>query len=700
MFKIVIKLLIFISIVWLLILKFDLVPNLYGLWLSARSFFVVFSANRFYLLIPTLVLVLTLALVKEVFKVPNVATRLFASISLIALGTRYELWRFFSTLNLDDGLNAFLSISLFVLEFLTFINTALFLFLTIFKKKRRSMSIGWAAEQNPSSVVDVLIPTYNEPEEVLRRTLVGCKCMEVPRGFKKKVWVLDDTNRKEIKKLAKDLNCEYISRENNKHAKAGNINNALALTGGEYIAVFDADFIPSKDFLSHTLGFFAESAVAMVQTPQNFYNEDPVSTNLGLQSILNNEQTLFFRHIQPSRDFFNSVICCGTSYIVRREALEKIGGVPVESITEDFFTSLLLQNEKYKIYYLNEALSAGLSPETIGDYVNQRLRWCRGTIQNIYSSHNFFDLPGLSFFQKLFHGAGLLYWFLPIPRLWFFIMPLSFLLFELAPLKATVDGLIVFYLPYYLSSLTVFSWLTEGRRSAFWSDVYETLVCFPMSFTILSTLFKPFGHGFRVTPKGRNRDKLRANWRLIWPQLILIALIVYGIYERVINIQWSTYNVESLGINVAWASYNIVLLYLSILIAIDVPQRKHSRVDIKAYCEINGVVGETIDISEGGLRWKSQFPVRLEKLKEVNVLLRVGENKTLSLRGIIKRVHDSIFSLEFVGIDNVTRDKLIEFIYCEPGRWREITSSEISTFFAFLQSIYRLYSPSFYLFRK
>jgi cellulose synthase (UDP-forming) len=210
------------------------------------------------------------------------------------------------------------------------------------------------------------------------------------------VYLLDDKRRPAMRSLAEELGCIYICRPDNRHAKAGNLNHAMKQTQGELIVSFDADFIPTREFLTRTVGFFQDPQVALVQTPQTFYNGDPIKHNLGLGGVLTNDQDLFFRLVQSGRDTFNCVICCGSSFIMRRQAVEKVGGIPTDTLCEDLLTSVKLQAAKYKVLYLNEALSAGASAENIGGYIDQRIRWGQGTLQTLFCSLNPLTMPGLN----------------------------------------------------------------------------------------------------------------------------------------------------------------------------------------------------------------------------------------------------------------------------------------------------------------
>ncbi|OOZ36705.1 hypothetical protein BOW52_10615 [Solemya elarraichensis gill symbiont] len=176
------------------------------------------------------------------------------------------------------------------------------------------------------------------------------------------VWVLDDGKREWLKEFCKEHNVNYLTREDNSHAKAGNLNDGLKHASGELFAIFDADFVPLSDYLKRTTGFFVNNPdVGLVQTPQHFYNRDPIQSNLYLDKLLPDEQRLFFDVMAPCRDRWNAAFCCGSCSITRRKAVDEIGGIPTSSITEDLLTTLSLLKAGYKTIYLNEKLSPSVS---------------------------------------------------------------------------------------------------------------------------------------------------------------------------------------------------------------------------------------------------------------------------------------------------------------------------------------------------
>ncbi|MBM3154848.1 MAG: glycosyltransferase [Chloroflexi bacterium] len=240
--------------------------------------------------------------------------------------------------------------------------------------------------------VDVLIPTYNEPVDVLRATLAGCAHIRYPH----QTYVLDDGGRDEVRALAAAFNCNYIARPTHEGAKAGNLNYALKQTTGELIATLDADNIPLPGFLDDTVGFFDDPSVAIVQGPQLFYNLDSFEHEHSIW----HEQRLFFHVILPGKNRTNSAFWCGSPAVVRRSALVSIGGVATESVTEDLHTTIRLLRRGYHVIYIDRPLASGLAPATVEDFLGQRFRWAQGAMQ-IWRKDNPFTIPGLSIGQRL-----------------------------------------------------------------------------------------------------------------------------------------------------------------------------------------------------------------------------------------------------------------------------------------------------------
>ncbi|MEG4498017.1 glycosyltransferase [Microcoleus sp. F10-C6] len=643
-----------------------------------------------YLLTPTIALLAISLLIMRVSPVPRTWSRVVVVGILLMLVMRYLLWRSLTTLNVSAPLDGVFSIGLFLLEIFLLLTNILQLFLMLWVKDRRSEANRLAidvVEGRFTPSVDILIPTYNEPAYILKRTVIGCQALEYAN---KKIYLLDDTRREEIRQLAEELGCEYITRPNNFHAKAGNLNHALAYIRGELIVVFDADFIPTKNFLIRTVGFCQDPTVALVQTPQSYYNADPIARNLGLDNVITPEEEVFYRQIEPLKDGAGSVVCSGTSFVVRRSALEHAGGFVTESLSEDYFTGIQLSAKGYRLVYLNEKLSAGLAAENISAYATQRLRWARGTLQAFFIDSNPLTIPGLNPLQRLAHLEGLLNWFSSIPRIGFLLMPLAYSFLGVIPIRASVPEMLYFFLPYYLVQLAVFSWLNHRSRSALLSDIYSLVLAFPLVLTIIQVMLFPFSKGFNVTAKGTVSDRFSFNWKLALPLLLLFIPNAIGLWHVLgtclIQVQMNASEPEiiqqlkGLGIGWIWSAYNLLIISITLLILLDAPKSdRYEWFDLRRLVRlaVDGKVmwGVTTFISEVGIHvemTQAGFP-SLTSGETLPVTLKIMEDN-LRLPGQITKVD---FSNEFPSV-HIRFDKLalpqhrclVEMLFCRPGQWK------------------------------
>jgi cellulose synthase (UDP-forming) len=638
-----------------------------------------------YLLIPTVTLVTIAFSVTRISPEPKMWARVIVVGIMLALTIRYALWRSLTTLNLSDPRNGVFSLGLFFLEMLMIVSSIIQLYLTLkMKNRRREANIMAQAVESQifTPSVDVLIPTYNEPEFILRRTIIGCQALDYPH---KKIYLLDDTKRPEIKALAKELGCEYITRPSNLYAKAGNLNYTIAnQTKGELITVFDADFIPTKNFLIRTVGFFQNPKVALVQTPQSFYNSDPIARNLGLENVITPDEEVFYRQIELMKDGAESVVCCGTSFVVRRTALETIGGFVTDSISEDYFTGIRLSAKGYSLIYLDEKLSAGLAAENIAAHLTQRLRWARGTLQAFFIDSNPLTIKGLKIIQRLAHLEGLLNWFDSLRRVFFLAMPLVYSFLGIIPFRTSGQELLYFFLPYYLVQMTVFSWLNRRSRSAFLSDIYSFVLCIPLALTVIQVMLNPFDTGFKVTPKGMSSNRFSFNWSLALPSFILFVGTAFSLWRNLtiaLNSNFSDSLSESVNLGWIWSSYNLIMLGIGLLILIDVPKP-----DIYDWFQLQRVVklkignqslwGTTNLISEVGA--EVSLTQHLSSFNGLNldyssVELEIMEDN-LQLPGqIIRTGFNGDFPTVRVAFDRPSiaqHRRLVEMLFCRPGQWK------------------------------
>ncbi len=650
------------------------------------------------LLLPTIVLFLVAWLITKVSPQPRPWSRAIVVGILIILALRYVWWRTFNTLNLGSFSQGLFSISLYGLEMLTIVNGALQLFLLLMIRDRHEdadRASQAVIEGRFLPTIDILVPTYNEEEYILKRTIIGCQALDYPAD-KVNIYLLDDTRRPSMKALAEELGCHYITRANNYHAKAGNLNNALSQTRGELIVCFDADFVPTRNFLERTVGFFQDERVALVQTPQSFYTPDPIARNLGLENILAPEQESFYRQIQPVRDGTDSVVCAGTSFLLRRSALEAIGGQFVtSSLSEDYFTGVKLSGKGYRLLYLNEKLSAGEAPPDMAAQATQRLRWAQGTLQAFFIEENPLFMPGLKPLQRISHLTGILHWFTSLSRVGFLTIPILSALFGVLPVIATQAEVLEFFLPNYLVNLTVFAWLSHRSRSLVISEIYDVVLCFPLALTVLQTMFRPFSKGFKVTPKGGQREGLTFNWRLSLPLIILFIATAIGFWRNLglclmhIGEYGNADHLKGLELPWIWSFYNLFLLALALLVMLDVPKPdRYEWFDLKRTVRVElssgqTLWGQTTSISEAGLIFS---PTQNLTDREQEVRLTILE-ENIPLQG---RFNPRSGRVDFLNLQLEQERQLVQLLFCRPGQWRHHCSpGEFASLVLLLQNLLR-----------
>ncbi len=654
------------------------------MWLEAPM-----SMSKF-IFFPTILLFIISFVITKLYSEPIGWARVAVIFILLGLTIRYLAWRSLATLNFSDLKNTIFSLVLFLLELLTLFTSSLQLFLMLkIKNRQREADRASVAVANKTfnPTVDILIPSYDEPEFILKRTIMGCQAIEYEP---KTIYLLDDTRRENIKELAAELGCKYLTRSNNDYAKAGNLNHAIPKTTGEFLVIFDADFVPTTNFLVRTLGFFQDETVALVQTPQSFYNIDPIARNLGLEDILTPEEEVFYRQLQPIKDGAGSVVCSGTSFIVRRSALEAIGGFVTDSLSEDYFTGIRLSAKGYRLLYLDEKLSAGLAAENISAHATQRLRWARGTLQAFFINSNPLTIPGLNPIQRLAHLEGLLHWVASIPNLIFFLMPLVYASFTVIPIRATPEEIIYFFLPYYLTQLTVFSWLNYRSRSAILSGIYGLVLAFPLAITAIQVLLNPFSKGFKVTPKGTQSDRFTFNWKLALPLIILFILTGISLWMNICACivaeihQYPELAVQYKGISLSWiwSIYNLISIGAALLILLDVPKPDlHEWFNLQRVVKIRFLKdsqiywGTTNCISEVGAYVSLTKPLTTQPIKGETVPIELSlMEEDITVLGKITDINikeeNPVVKINFEQLSTLQQRKLIQLLFCRPGQWK------------------------------
>jgi cellulose synthase (UDP-forming) len=588
----------------------------------------------------------------------------------VTLGLIYLTWRWSETVWLPPAMgmvNQVWTLLLFFVELLAFIEIATFL-LIMSRTNQRSAEADQlsAIERVPTPSVDVFIPTYNEPIDVLEKTIIGANNIEWPN---KKVWVLDDGRRDWLKDYCAERHVGYLTRDSSAHAKAGNLNAALSKTSGDFICIFDADFVPFPGFIKRTIGFFDDPTVGIVQTPQHFYNKDPIQTNLHISQDYPDEQRLFFDEMAASRDAWDVAFCCGSCSIQRRAALEAIDGVPTESITEDLLSTLAMLRKGYRTRYLNERLSMGLAAESIQGFFVQRERWCRGAIQSLYLRDGPLG-PGLKLLDRLlfFPTSWLVQY---TTRIALVLIPIVYLLTGLIPFYFTnVGDLIFFQVPVFLVYFLNMRWLVGAKYMPLVSVAASVFASFRLFPTVLSSLIKPFGTPFKVTPKGSSAASGRDS-ELFTFYLILIAIIL-TVTGLLINVQPEAAVIrfsEFYPIAVFWSAFNLVVLIVAALLCFEGSRlRSEERFDVLETVDVvfddQRVVAQLVDASVDGCKlqldsnwWSAQLPPAMQV--DIAQIGRVRVKPIRANRGAIAATFD------FVGDQ---RDQMIAKLFS--GRYR------------------------------
>ncbi len=340
--------------------------------------------------------------------------------------TRYIFWRTFYTLEFHSVFESLLGYGLYLTEFYAWLILLLGFMQTAWPMTRQPVPITGPESDWP--LVDIFIPTYNEDLEIVRRTVFAAQAIDYPKS-RFNVFILDDGRRPEFRSFAGVAQCGYLTRGDNLHAKAGNLNAAMRRTDGDLIAIFDCDHVPTRAFLQMTVGWFqTDPRLALMQTPHHFYSPDPVQRNLRLESRMPGEGDLFYGTVQKGNDLWNATFFCGSCAVIRRLALKETNGFAGETVTEDAHTALKLQRMGWNTAYIDARLSAGLATERLALHVGQRIRWARGMTQ-ILRIDNPLTGTGLNLYQRLCYLNAMLHFQFPLPRIAFLTSPLAYLLF-------------------------------------------------------------------------------------------------------------------------------------------------------------------------------------------------------------------------------------------------------------------------------
>ena len=492
----------------------------------------------------------------------------------VTTSSRYLWWRYTETLNWDDPLALALGGGLLLAETYAWLVLILGFFQTINPLERKPVPLPKNTDLWPT--VDVYIPTYNEPLSVVRPTTLAALSIDWPAD-KLNVYILDDGKRPEFKEFAEEIGVGYLARSDNNHAKAGNMNSAMRYTDGEYIAIFDCDHVPARSFLQMTMGqFLKDSKVCLVQTPHHFFSADPFERNLNNHSQIPNENMLFYGLIQDGNDMWDATFFCGSCAVLKRAALDDIGGFAFETVTEDAHTALRMQRAGYKTAYINIPQAAGLATDSLSAHIGQRIRWARGMAQ-IFRLDNPLMGKGLSIPQRLCYINAMLHFLSGIPRIVFLTAPLALIYFNAYIIYAPLLAIFIYVVPTLIQIKATNSRIQGKYRYSFWGEVYESVLAWYILKPTTVALFNPNKGKFNVTEKGGLNDEEHYDWGISKPYLILLLINLLGILVGVLRLfLGDPSQIGVLIISMGWAFYNIIILGAAVAVAAEARQVRHS----------------------------------------------------------------------------------------------------------------------------
>jgi len=516
----------------------------------------------------------------------------------VFISLRYMVFRTTQTLIFTGPADFAFMLLLYLAELYGVVIHFLGMFVNVWRLDRKPVPLPDDAALWPS--VDILVPTYNEPDDVIFLTVQACALIDYPRD-RLTIHVLDDggtlakqnaqdpraawearDRAQRLRQMCRDLGVTYLTREDNRKAKAGNINSAVmgrsfrravegpdgrvaagppVATRGELILVLDCDHVPTRDILRNTAGFFLQDPkLFLVQTPHYFLNPTPVEKNLQTAQDSPGENEMFYGAVQLGLDFWNASFFCGSAAVLRRAHLEPQGGISGETITEDAETALGLHAKGLRSVYLNKPMISGLSPDTFADFILQRSRWAQGMTQ-IFLLKNPLLQKGLRIEQKLCYFNSCFFWFFGLARFIFFISPFLYLCLGLRVYNASMSQIAAYALPHLLASYVIANNLFGQVRHPFFSELFETIQSFYLLPAILAVALNPRKPSFKVTPKGVALEKdflSHLSAPFYFMLLVCLFSFLFGVYR------WTAFPMErdAIVVTVLWNFFNLMMLML------------------------------------------------------------------------------------------------------------------------------------------
>jgi cellulose synthase (UDP-forming) len=608
---------------------------------------------------------------------------------------RYGYWRIATTAKffMDPSsvwstLDAFFILLLLFAEFYAFVTLFLGYLQTLWPLRRTPVPL--PDDTNMWPAIDLLIPTYNEPLSVVKYTALAAMNIDWPAD-KLNVYILDDGRREEFRAFAEAAGIGYMTRDDNEYAKAGNINRALARLDAPYVAVFDCDHVPTRSFMQVTMGWFLrDDKLAMIQTPHHFYSPDPFERNLGQFRTIPNEGELFYGVVQDGNDFWNATFFCGSCAVLRRSALDEIGGFAIETVTEDAHTSLRMQMNGWNTAYINIPQAAGLATERLSGHIKQRIRWARGMIQIMRTDNPLFA-RGLSIAQRLCYFNAMTHFLYALPRLIFLTAPLIYLVFGHVNIPGYWAAIFAYAFPHLVLSNIANSRIQGQHRHSFWNEIYETVLAPYILLPTMLVLINPRLGTFGVTAKGGVVNHKFFDKRIAQPFLFIIGLNILAMLCAIprlfqfpgasrafpLNVLAEMYDGNHVGtivMNLVWVCFNLIILGVATSVAWESRQRRQAvRLAITAPADVTFadgsiVHGVTADVSSGGLMVRMEHDFVANQGDAIKLTLPVLDGNA-TLPATIVGISGNILRAQFDPLTIQEEEALAMVLYSRADTW-------------------------------
>jgi len=541
--------------------------------------------------------------------------RKVVALAFCLLAVRYLLWRLEGAAALHWSARTLLIDAFLAFEFWGISRTMRdFNFFSHHSDRRADADAhaGWFKADPP--FVDLLIPTYNESPEVLRRAIVGAMRQDYSNT---RVWVLDDGRRPWLKEMAESRGARYLTRKDNQGYKAGNLNNALKTLSelpepSVFFAVVDCDFVSGRSFITRSLSLMHDPLVAVVQTKQVYYNEDMFQYGLRAGRFLPDWLRFGFEVMLPAKDAFGSAHCCGTSFLGRTRPFLEIGGFPTQSLAEDQLATMALRSKGHRTVYLADGLTFGILAEGLAEFLTQRFRWCLGVYQNLFSPWGPFSTSPKPLRQRIRGAEAPFYSPLSILARIFMHYALCaywFLGYEALPLPADPDGFIAYFIPVFVINTLGVLWLSGGTELPVLSDARLWVSAGALLRAMTRGLLQSKNFKFDVTDKNVLKEGYTVHWgvltRLLFMIVPLLAGMAYGTF-------YPFAPRATLGAYL-WSLYALSSLILAAAFCIEPPQRRAesrfpAREVLRLHCRGVAFAGASENVSLGGLLVQAALP--------------------------------------------------------------------------------------------